>query len=112
MDMKRISHKIAVATEDGSFGIKGTVAHLLPPMVESAPVEQIYACGPWAMLKEVARISTSLSIPCQVSLDERMACGIGACLACVCKVYSDQDFEYKRVCVDGPVFDASEVIWD
>lgn len=114
MDLKRISYKISVATEDGSFGIKGTVADLIPEILETAKIQQIYACGPRTMLQKVAEISASHQVPCQVSLDERMGCGIGACLACVCKVHfgRGKDFEYKKVCVDGPVFDASEVIWD
>jgi dihydroorotate dehydrogenase electron transfer subunit len=114
MDMKRISYKILVATEDGSFGVQGTVADLIPEVFESTEIQQVYACGPNAMLKKVAEICASFNVACSVSLDERMGCGVGACLGCACKVRSGQgeDFEYKRVCIDGPVFDAAEVIWD
>ena len=67
----------------------------------------IYACGPRLMLKEISAISKQYKIPAQVSLEEHMACGIGACLGCVVKTKNG----FQRVCKEGPVFDAQEIIW-
>ncbi|MBI4743266.1 MAG: dihydroorotate dehydrogenase electron transfer subunit [Actinobacteria bacterium] len=113
MDLKRISYKIFVSTDDGTCGQKGFVTDLLNNALNTVKPEQIYACGPRAVLRKTAEISKELKIPCEVSMVERMACGIGACLGCACKTKgkTNGDFEYKRVCVDGPVFDAEEVVW-
>ena len=74
----------------------------------------IYACGPRPMLKAIAEIARENKISSQLSLEEHMACGIGACLGCVVKVRSQRvsEFEYKRVCKEGPVFKADEIIWE
>ncbi len=101
-----------VATENGSYGYKGLVTELL----HSIQGDHIIACGPWGMLKEVAKIAMKNMISCQVSLESHMGCGVGACLGCVIKIRqpNSQDttqYLYKRVCVEGPVFDATEVIW-
>jgi len=73
----------------------------------------IYACGPDGMLKSTAEIATKFHLPAQLALENRMACGVGACLGCVLKLKSaDDDFEYKRACVEGPIFNAQEIIWD
>nr|MBC8235029.1 dihydroorotate dehydrogenase electron transfer subunit [bacterium] len=71
------------------------------------------ACGPDGMLKSVAQIATEFHIPAQLALENRMACGVGACLGCVLKLKSpDGGSEYKRVCIEGPIFDAQEIVWD
>ena len=73
----------------------------------------VFTCGPWGMMQAVARHAEEHDLRCQVLLEERMGCGIGACMACACGVRgADGVREQRRVCVDGPVFDASEVIWD
>ena len=73
----------------------------------------VFTCGPWGMMREVARHAREHALRCQVLLEERMGCGVGACMACSCRVRSaDGAVVPKRVCIDGPVFDASEVIWD
>jgi dihydroorotate dehydrogenase electron transfer subunit len=66
------------------------------------------------MLKSVSEIAKAANVPCQVSMEQRMGCGIGACLVCACKVkaQAEDDFSYKRVCKDGPVFWSDEVIFD
>ena len=64
------------------------------------------------MLKETARISKSHKIPCQVSLEEHMACGVGVCMGCAVKIKEKESFEYKRACKEGPVFNGQEVIWE
>ncbi len=72
----------------------------------------IYACGPYLMLKEVAKIADEFGINCEISLEERMGCGIGACMACVCKMKNNDGFKYKRVCIDGPVFNSKEILFE
>ncbi len=101
-----IPGKAEIATEDGSVGYKGMVTELLSVMHLKNP-SAIYACGPLAMLKEVAAISKNTGIPCQVSLEEKMACGFGVCSGCVVKTVSGN----KSVCAAGPVFNAEEIIW-
>lgn len=99
-----------VATEDGSLGTKGNV---MDAICENAlTAEVIYACGPTPMLRAIRNYALENKIECYLSLEERMACGIGACLACVCKskeVDSHTNVKNKRICKDGPVFLATEV---
>ena len=109
---------VHIATDDGSLGHRGVVTDLLKAQLEAgreasaSPV--VYACGPVAMLRAVAALCQKHGISCQVSLESRMACGLGACLGCAVKVRSSvpPGYEYKRVCKEGPVFDAEEVIFD
>lgn len=99
-----------IATEDGSTGTKGTVIDAMKEQAVTGDV--IYACGPTPMLRAIKEYALDKKIECQISLEERMACGIGACLACVCKS-KDKDHHTnvnnKRICKDGPVFLAQEV---
>ena len=96
-----------VATEDGAVGRRGNVIDLLGSM-EISDVTQMFACGPKPMLKALADFAKAREIPLQVSLEERMGCGYGACVGCVCKTARGN----RKVCEDGPVFNGSEVIWD
>ncbi|MDO8885415.1 dihydroorotate dehydrogenase electron transfer subunit [Candidatus Oleimmundimicrobium sp.] len=106
---EKIADRIHYSTDDGSLGLKGTTVELLLDYLkQSKKPDTIFACGPEPMLKQVALIAKQNKVPCFISLEERMACGIGACLSCVCNTING----YKRVCADGPVFDASEIIWD
>ncbi|MCX5686510.1 MAG: dihydroorotate dehydrogenase electron transfer subunit [Candidatus Omnitrophica bacterium] len=112
-DFKKIGCDVSVSTEDGSRGYKGLVTNLLNKLFDDETIKPsndttIYACGPVGMLKTVARIAKTNQIPCQVSLEERMACGVGVCLGCPVKVKGG---EYKMVCKDGPVFNAEEIAW-
>ncbi|HIC90786.1 MAG TPA: dihydroorotate dehydrogenase electron transfer subunit [Syntrophaceae bacterium] len=110
-DLKRLGVEIHISTEDGSLGSKGVVTQLLEERLQipSNP-EVIYACGPIPMLKKVSLISQECHIPCQVSLEAYMACGVGACLGCVIKKRLDKGTEtYVNVCKEGPVFDAHAV---
>ena len=107
---------VHIATDDGTAGHKGMVTELLEKVLLnedfSAVESRIFACGPIPMLKAVAQIAAQHEITAYVSLEERMACGVGACLGCVCEVVSsERDRQYKTVCVDGPVFNAQELIW-
>lgn len=105
--------EISTATEDGSMGRRGLVTGLLQNVLGDVKVEQtmVYACGPWPMLREVSRICSARGIPCQVSLETAMACGVGACLGCVVRGKGNGN-KYYRVCKDGPVFNAEKIDWD
>jgi len=96
------------ATDDGSLGIRGTVVDALEHYFDQFGPMPIYACGPRPMLKAVSTWARDRKLTCLVSLEERMACGIGACLSCVTKTYDGP----KGICNDGPVFRADELIWD
>lgn len=103
--------KVYIATDDGSVGHKGTVIDLLD--TTSPKGEIVYACGPKPMLEAVKHWAHKEGKKAQLSLEERMGCGIGACVGCVCKIKADNEYgyTYKKVCVDGPVFWAEEVIF-
>ena len=102
--------KVYVATEDGSAGTKGNVIDAIKANGLDADV--IYACGPTPMLRALKAYAAENGIECWLSLEEKMACGIGACLACVCKSKNIDEHSHvhnKRICKDGPVFAAEEV---
>ena len=99
-----------VATEDGSLGTKGNVIDAIKN--EKLNADVIYACGPTPMLRALKNYAEENSMVCYISMEERMACGIGACLACVCKSRDKDDHSNvnnKRICKEGPVFKAKEV---
>ena len=101
---------VTVATEDGSVGTKGNVLDAIRENDLKADV--IYACGPTPMLRAIKKYAEENGIECYISLEERMACGIGACLACVCKSRekdAHSNVNNKRICKDGPVFLSTEV---
>ncbi|MCI0658968.1 MAG: diguanylate cyclase, partial [Acidobacteria bacterium] len=105
--------EVRTATEDGSEGAKGFVTTLLQEALGSSPeVAIVYACGPQAMLKAVGEMLIASGVSAQLSLESYMGCGIGACLGCVVKVRRDSGFAYARICVEGPTFPASEVLWE
>ena len=101
---------VYIATEDGSVGAKGNVLDAVKQ--EKVEADVIFACGPTPMLRAIKAYALENDIPCYVSLEEKMACGIGACLACVCKSTEIDDHSQvknKRVCKEGPVFNVKEV---
>ena len=101
---------VIIATDDGSVGVHGTVVDAMKENELTADV--IYACGPKPMLRGVAQYALEKGIKCYVSMEERMACGVGACLGCVCQSKEVDDHsrvKNKRVCKDGPVFLSTEV---
>jgi dihydroorotate dehydrogenase electron transfer subunit len=111
-EFKKFGCQVKIATDDGSRGYKGKVTELLKQILRKNAITQerynaIYACGPRPMLREIAGISKAQKIPAQISLEEHMACGIGACLGCVVNTRDG----YQRVCKDGPVFPAEKIIW-
>jgi len=109
-EFKRLGFELKIATDDGSIGFKGNVSDLLKHLLNtsySLLTTIIYACGPYPMLKEIAKIAKDYKIQAEVSLERHFACGIGICLGCVIETKQGQ----KRVCKDGPVFKTEEIIW-
>lgn len=107
-EFSKVCQNVFLSTDDGSAGFHGFVTDILKNIVDSNPVSAIYTCGPKAMMKQVSVIAAQKGIPVQVSLEERMGCGVGACMTCTCGIAGGR----KRVCKDGPVFDGTEVDWD
>jgi len=105
-EYRQLCEGVYVATEDGSSGSKGYVTDLVKDI---GRYDIVYTCGPKAMLKKVKELCESNSVKCYVSIEERMGCGIGACLVCACKVKEGDAWHYKKACTDGPVFDSREV---
>ncbi len=132
-DFKKLHGTVLSSTDDGSYGYHGVVTDLLREQFDRGNIPGgavIYACGPEQMLKALVPLCRHWGVQAQVSVERRMMCGIGACLACVCKVdkksvlkrrdlesshiqlVSDQEFGYGLVCKDGPVFHLDEVVFD
>jgi dihydroorotate dehydrogenase electron transfer subunit len=101
-----------ISTEDGSLGYKGLVTDLLVKEVKIKDKVKIYACGPSGMMTFISHLSRKANLDCEFSLETHIPCGVGACGGCVVKIKKDKEFEYKKVCSDGPVFDAKEVYLD
>lgn len=102
--------KVLLATDDGSMGHHGFVDALVrQELAQDSAYDGVLACGPKPMLRSVARVAEEFGVPCQVSMEERMGCGVGACLVCACDM---ADGTRKHVCKDGPVFDSREVDWN
>jgi dihydroorotate dehydrogenase electron transfer subunit len=105
---ERVARRVEIATDDGSAGEHGFVTGPVARLLESERFDVVYTCGPEAMQRRIVAMAAEAGVPCQVSLERLMGCGIGACLSCV---VSTRD-GLKRACVDGPVFDSEEVVWD
>lgn len=114
-EVEKMGFNVQVATDDGSAGHRGTVVDLLAARLQR-PGERtgfVYACGPRPMLKAVCSQLTTAGVAGEVSVEERMACGVGACLSCACQVRDAGGLKtYRRACLDGPVFPAGEVVFD
>lgn len=111
-DFKAAGSETILCTDDGSAGKKGFVTDALNEVLKTKKPDVIYACGPKIMLKKIAEIAKNQGIPCQVSLEERMGCGVGACLVCACRTIRNGEEFFAHVCKDGPVFDSEEVSFD
>ena len=111
-DFKATGAETILCTDDGSAGRKGFVTDALKEVLESKKPDIIYACGPNVMLRRIIEIAKANGVKCQVSLEERMGCGVGACLVCACRTIRDGNEYYAHVCKDGPVFNAEEVLFD
>lgn len=138
-ELKKCKCKVIVSTEDGSYGTKGLVTDAFSRYLSTYQLISLstvtYACGPRPMLGKISKTCGRYNLKCFVSLEEKMACGLGACMGCVVKTRINADdmkchcesrsvgtkqsqtqinadkFEYKRICKDGPVFDAREIVW-
>ena len=98
-----------VATDDGSYGLKGFVYEHLETLLDRR-IDRAYVCGPIPMLKSVAPLLMKARIPCEVSLEAQMGCGFGVCLSCVVSVRDGETIEKQRVCAEGPVFDLEDIV--
>lgn len=105
-ELAALGAEVHACTEDGSAGEKGLVT--VHPLLQACAFDQVYTCGPTPMMKAVAAVAQAKGVPCQVSLENKMACGIGACLCCVTP---DKDGHHRCVCTEGPVFDAGTLGW-
>jgi dihydroorotate dehydrogenase electron transfer subunit len=109
--LKDLGTNLMITTDDGSFGTKGLVTEVFLKEIKKRKNEsrklKVYSCGPPEMLKTMSEISQKYDLSCQISLEGSMACGVGACWGCAVKLKSGG---YKRVCIDGPVFDAKDVV--
>lgn len=110
-DFSKTSADTILCTDDGSAGIHGFVTQPFKELAENGSIDAVYACGPMPMLKGIAGICKEKGIYCEISLEERMACGIGACLGCACRTLRNDEEYFAHVCKDGPVFKAEEVLW-
>ncbi|MFO0867581.1 MAG: dihydroorotate dehydrogenase electron transfer subunit [Pirellulales bacterium] len=117
-DFERLGVDVRLATDDGSRGHHGLVTDLLRDLLAEAAasgpanVPRIVCCGPEIMMARVAEMAAAANVPCQVSLETPMACGIGICFTCVAKVRDTEGgWDYKRTCVEGPIFDATRIEW-
>lgn len=108
-DFENVSDKLVIATDDGSYKEKGFAINYLKEDAKLKKPDIIFACGPLPMLRSVREYAIEENIPCQISLEERMGCGIGACLGCAVKIISGKQERYGHVCKEGPVFNATDV---
>ena len=111
-DLKANGNRTILCTDDGTAGIKGFVTEALTQELAKEKPDIIYACGPMIMLKNITKIAAENGIYCEVSLEQRMACGVGACLVCVCRTVKNGEEFNSHVCKDGPVFDSKEVVFE
>jgi len=112
--LEDVCSRVMISTDDGSDGYHGPVTDLFKEDIRSYKHDDlmVYSCGPYPMVKRMAEILKEYSIPCQVSMEERMACGVGACLGCAVRTGTQKEHPlYVRVCKDGPVFDIDTIIW-
>jgi len=112
-DFQRLGVEVRISTDDGTRGHHGLVTDVLRQVLETtSPRSRIVTCGPEVMLEAVAKLAAAHAVPCEVSLETPMACGIGICFTCVAKIKDAQGgWDYKRTCVEGPVFDAAKIEW-
>ena len=111
-EFEKASDQLFISTDDGSMGHKGLIIDVLEKDLLENEYDIIYTCGPTPMIKKTVEIAQNRNIRCQVSLEQRMGCGIGACLVCACKTKLGDEWEYSHVCKDGPIFWSNEVIFD
>jgi dihydroorotate dehydrogenase electron transfer subunit len=115
IEAKRLGRTTVITTNDGSSGQRGVVTDPMPALMAQARTEMVYACGPMPMLAAVSRLAAAAGVPCEVAVEELMACGTGICFSCVMPL-ADPDnpgsTRLARSCTEGPVLDASQVAWE
>ena len=112
-EFRKIGWEVRATTEDGSYGEKGLVTQpLVAELKRGGGKRKLFACGPTAMLKAVAKIAKEFQVPAEISTDEHMCCGVGVCLTCVVPIKTASGWEYQRTCTEGPVFDSRKVLWE
>ena len=104
-EFEPLTDELLIATDDGSAGLHGFVTELLPKVLSKNKYTAILTCGPEIMMRRVAALARESNIPCQVSLEKRMGCGLGACLSCSIDTINGR----RKICKDGPIFNAEEV---
>jgi dihydroorotate dehydrogenase electron transfer subunit len=111
---KRLAVAISITTEDGSTGSRGKVTDVVPGMVARYGTQVVYACGPNAMLRAVSEYCAREGIPCQIAVEELMACGLGVCWTCVVPVMrrDGKNWDNQRACREGPAFNGARVLWE
>jgi dihydroorotate dehydrogenase electron transfer subunit len=114
----RLGDRLTVVTDDGSAGRHGLATDPLPGLLADTGATRVYACGPMAMLAAVSRLAAAAGVPCQVAVEEQMACGTGICFSCVVPVReaggnrgNGGETRMARSCLEGPVFDGAAVAW-
>jgi len=107
---RKACDKVYISSEDGSVGDKGMVTDMLEAYMKENTADILFACGPMPMVKALKDIAGSTGIPAYVSMEQRMGCGFGGCGVCACGIRHGDRVDYKRVCIDGPVFPLSEVV--
>lgn len=112
-DFRQLGIDVQLATDDGSLGYHGLVTDLLSRLLATdRQGVHVVSCGPVAMMQRAAEVSAQQGVPCHVSLETPMACGIGICFSCVARIRDeDGNADYRRTCVEGPVFDATRIEW-
>jgi dihydroorotate dehydrogenase electron transfer subunit len=108
-DFRQAGAEVFLASDDGTLGFQGFVTQLLDT---HTPPDLLVGCGPHPMLHALADLSRRWQKPCAVSLETPMACGLGICFSCVTPVRTTTGWDYRRVCIDGPVFDSATLVWD
>ncbi len=116
-DFRAAGINVELCTDDGSSGATGRVPDQLRLLLDQYPSYEnvrVVTCGPEIMMQKVAELCIQRGIDCQVSMETPMACGIGICFSCVAKVRMDEscdEWDYRRTCVEGPIFDAKQLVW-
>jgi dihydroorotate dehydrogenase electron transfer subunit len=103
-DFRAAGATVYLASDDGSLGFRGFVTQLLE---QQGPPQHLVGCGPGPMMRALAELARRWQVPCHLSLETPMACGVGICFSCVTRVKTAEGWDYRRVCVEGPVFDAA-----
>jgi dihydroorotate dehydrogenase electron transfer subunit len=110
-DAEHVFDSVSITTDDGSLGTKGLVTDVLADVVARSGAQRVAACGPMPMLEAVSARCRELNLPCEIAVEEFMACGIGICWTCIVPVAGNGESSYQRSCTEGPVFDGRAVVW-